>query len=107
MRTKYPKHTVNIKTKAQQKEFDKKVELAVACNPEQQRIVFRGQHDLTYMLIFHNFFKRNGGWTGYVFYICRDGSVTVDKNFEVVEVDDKLSLVKCEKGLPIEVKHHG
>lgn len=106
MRTKYPNSVVKIRTKVQQKEFDRKVELAGACDHSQQRIIFRGQELMNDMLIFHNFFKRNGGWIGYVFYICRNGAVTVDKNFEVVNVDGRLSLVKCEKGLPIEV-HHG
>lgn len=103
MRTKWPKNTVKIRTKCQQKEFDRKIELAVACNPNQQKIIFRGQEMMNDMLIFHNFFVHDGVWCGYVFYICRNGAVTVDKNYRVVEVCSELALVKHERNLPIEV----
>lgn len=106
MRTKYPKSMVRIRTKCQQKEFDKKIELATTCNPDQQKIVFKGQELMNDMLIFHNFFQKNGKWEGYVFYICRNGAVSIDKNYRVVNTVEGLKLEKFERGLPIEV-HHG
>lgn len=105
-RTKYPKFILNIRTQAQRKEWERKCQLAAACNPNRQKLVFKGQDKATGDILFHNFYVHTSQvdgkryWKGYTFVIRRDGQIVSDKNWKTRKgLGGKLCLVRPENVL--------